>query len=155
MKRLLPLVLLAAALLAATAAAADRPTLADLEDEVICPTCETTLDQSNAPVANRMRDFIRRRIAAGDSKDEIKRKLEDEFGARVLAAPRAEGFGLLAWVLPLAGLGLGAVVVGALTWRWSRAREPAEDAGAPELNGRARLDPELERRVDEELARFD
>ena len=40
-------VLVAGLALAAPAAAADRPTLADLEDELVCPTCETSLEMPN------------------------------------------------------------------------------------------------------------
>ena len=61
------LVALVAAAAALPAAAAGRPTVSDLEDEVVCPTCGTTLDMSTAPIADRMRAFIRARIAAGDS----------------------------------------------------------------------------------------
>jgi cytochrome c-type biogenesis protein CcmH len=141
---------------AAPAVAADRPTLADLEDEVVCPTCNTTLDQSDSPIARRMEAFISRRIAAGDSKAEIKEQLVAEFGEGVLAAPPKRGFNLLAWVLPLAGLGLGAAVLAVAVWRWSGARRaPAETPGDPQANGRRPIDPELERRLDEELARFE
>jgi cytochrome c-type biogenesis protein CcmH len=137
--------------LAAPAAASERhPTLGDLEGEVMCPTCKTTLDQSTAPIADRIRRFISARIAAGDTKSEIKRKLVLQFGPSVLAEPSKHGFNLLAWVLPFAGLGLGALALGALAWRWSRGR----GGGAATAGGPA-LDPELERRVDEELARFD
>ena len=135
---------------AGTAVASERrPTLAELESEVICPTCKTTLDQSSSPIADRMRRFISERIAVGDTKTEIKQKLVDQFGESVLASPPKHGFGLLAWVLPLAGVGIGTLVVGALAWRWSRARGSG-DAPPP-----AALDSELERRVDDELARFD
>ncbi|HZT45772.1 MAG TPA: cytochrome c-type biogenesis protein CcmH [Gaiellaceae bacterium] len=138
--------------LAAPALASERhPTLGELEGEVMCPTCKTTLDQSTAPIADRIRQFITARIAAGDTKSEIKQKLVAQFGPAVLAEPSKHGFNLLAWVLPFVGIGLGAVVLGLLAWRWSRAREPAI-AGAAAA---ARLDPELDRRVDEELARFD
>jgi cytochrome c-type biogenesis protein CcmH len=140
---------------AATAAVAP-PTPSDVEDEVLCPTCETTLDQSNSPVARRMKAFIRARIAAGDSKDEIKAKLVEDFGEQILASPPREGFNLLAWWLPLAGLGAGALAVGALAWRWSRSREPEpESVGEPEPQASPELDPALERRLDEELARFE
>jgi cytochrome c-type biogenesis protein CcmH len=135
-----------------------RPTLADLEDEVMCPTCEgQTLDQSSAPAALRVEAFIRERIRAGDTKGEIKAKLVDEFGERILAAPPRRGFNLLAWVLPLVGLGVGAVALAIVAWRWSRGRdaEPAPVAAASSTNGRAPVDRELERRLDEELARFD
>jgi cytochrome c-type biogenesis protein CcmH len=126
-------------------AVAAPPTLSDIEDEVVCPTCQVTLDQSNAPIAERMRAFIRERIAAGDSKEEIKAELVSQFGPRVLAVPQKRGFDLLAWLLPIGGALLAAGAVGVLAWRWSRA--PRGDPGP--------LAPELERRLDEELARFD
>jgi cytochrome c-type biogenesis protein CcmH len=144
-------VALAALVLAAPAGASEeRPTAAELESELVCPVCESTLDTSNAPVALRMKAFIRERIAAGDTKSEIKAALVDQFGQAVLAVPPKRGFELVAWLLPLAGLALGAVVVGLLAWRWSHARggdEPPE-GGEP-------LDPELERRLDDELAHFE
>jgi cytochrome c-type biogenesis protein CcmH len=145
----LGLVLAAALALAASAGAADSPTASDLEAELVCPTCKTTLDQSDAPVARRMKAYIRERIAAGASADEIKADLVAQFGRGVLAEPPKEGFDLLAWLLPLAGVALGAVLVGALAWSWSRGREPPAEPVEPPL------DAELERRVDEELARFD
>jgi cytochrome c-type biogenesis protein CcmH len=126
----------------------DRPTLADLEGEVMCPVCKTTLDQSSSPAARQIKNFIARRIQAGDSKDEIKDKLVVVYGKQILAAPPKEGFDLLAWLLPIFGVIGGALVLGFLAWRWSRGREPR----APEA---AALSPALERRVDEELARFD
>ena len=139
-----------ALLLAAPAAASERhPTLGELEGEVMCPTCKTTLDQSTAPIADRIRQFISARIAAGDTKSEIKRKLVLQFGPAVLAEPSKHGFNLLAWVLPFVAAGIAAVAVGALAWRWSRSR------GSPAIAGGPPLDPELDRRVDEELARFD
>jgi cytochrome c-type biogenesis protein CcmH len=138
---------LAALALAAGAGAADPPKAADLEAELVCPVCETTLDQSNAPVAERMKLFIRERIAAGDTEQEIKDALVADFGPGVLAEPPGGGFGLLAWLIPLAALVVGAVVVGVLVRGWSRRRSPPDDA--------TELDAGLERRLDDELARFD
>ena len=135
-----------AAAVAAPALGAGSPNAADLEAELVCPVCETTLDQSNAPVAERMKLFIRRRIAAGDSEQQIKDALVREFGSGVLATPRKSGFGLLAWLLPLVALVGGAVAIGILVLTWSRRRPP--DSPEP-------LDPDLERKVDEELARFE
>jgi cytochrome c-type biogenesis protein CcmH len=145
---------LALALAGAAAASEAHPTLPELERELICPTCHEPLAASSSPIADRMRAFIRARIAAGDTKSEIKAKLVDQFGESVLAAPPKHGFNLLAWLLPLVGLVLGAVVLAVLARRWSRSRAAPVPVG-PSGNGRAALDPELERRVDEELARFD
>jgi hypothetical protein len=57
-------------------------------------------------------------------------------------------------VLPLAGIVLAAAIVGALAYRWSRGRKTPAPADLS-TNGRYHLDPELERRLDEELARYD
>jgi len=139
------------ALLAVPAARAseDHPTLTDLEGEVMCPVCNTTLDQSSSPAARQIEAFISARIAAGDTKSEIKDKLVAEYGAQILAAPPKKGFNLLAWLLPIVLLLGGGLVLGLLAWRWSHSREPGPPAAS------TRLSPALERRVDEELARYD
>jgi cytochrome c-type biogenesis protein CcmH len=144
---------IAAALLALAlipvARAADRPSLADLEGEVMCPVCGTTLDQSDAPAALQIKRFIKRRIAAGDTKSQIEDALVANYGEAILASPPKRGFGLLAWWVPLGGIILAAALLGWGIWRWSRARGPAlEPAGAP-------LDPTLDRRLDDELRRFE
>jgi cytochrome c-type biogenesis protein CcmH len=140
--------------LAGTAAASEQhPTLGELENELYCPTCHEPLALSSSPIADRMRAFIRERIRAGDTKSEIKAKLVDEFGPGVLAAPPKRGFNLLAWLLPLVGAAIAAAVVFVLARRWNRARRELEPT-APDAD-RGVLDPELERRVDEELARYE
>ena len=142
------LVLVAALLVAPVAWASDRhPTQAELEGEVMCPVCGTTLDQSESPAAQQIKRLIARRIAAGDTKSQIEDRLVAEYGEAILAAPRHRGLGLLAWWLPIAGILLAAAAVGVGAWRWSRVRE--REPSAP------RLDPALERRLDDELARWD
>ena len=135
----------ALALAFAGASSAAPPRAADLESELVCPVCKTTLDQSDSPVANRMKAYIRARIADGWSAQRIKNSLVAQFGPGVLAKPPNGGFGLLAWLLPLVVLGAGALVIGILVWSWSRRRAPPTES----------LDPVLEQRVDEELARFE
>ena len=149
MRRLAVLVL-ALALVPAAAASERHPTLGELEGEVICPTCHTTLDQSDAPIARQMKLYISRWIREGDTKSEIERKLVAQFGPQVLAEPSKHGFDLLAWLLPLAGLLGGAAILAAAAWRWTKPSDKVS-LGQPE----PRLDPELERSLDEELARFD
>ncbi len=147
MRRLFLLVLTALILVPVARASEQHPTLAELEGEVMCPVCETTLDQSSSPAAQQIKRVIASRIAAGDTKTQIKDRLVAEYGDAILAAPPRKGFGLVAWWLPVIGILAAAVVVGVGAWRWARAREPAP-VGPP-------LDPALERRLDDELRRFE
>jgi cytochrome c-type biogenesis protein CcmH len=148
--RIAAVVCLLALACASSAGAAARPTLAQLEHEVMCPTCHTLLELSHAPVADRMRAFIRRRIAAGDSDAEIKRRLVAQFGEGVLAVPPIRGFGLLAWLLPAVGfLGVGAII--AVTLRcWRRESEREGDHRVADA-----VDPALARALDRALAEYD
>jgi cytochrome c-type biogenesis protein CcmH len=147
--RLAAVCVLAFALAGVAAASEEHPTAAELESELICPVCDSTLDTSNAEIARRMKARIRERIEAGATKSEIKAEFVAEFGERVLATPPRSGFGLLAWVLPLVAGGIALLAVGAVAWRWSRGPGPAETPLDPPL------DPELERRVDDELDHYD
>ena len=149
MRTLLALVL-ALALAPAALAAEPKTTLPDVEDEVMCVECGTALNVSTSPVADREREFIRRRIAEGKGKAAIKAALVEEYGPKVLAVPEGGGFDVAAWLVPgllclLALLGVG---VAALRWRGRRDdEEPVADG--PDL------DPDDRRRLDADLASFD
>jgi cytochrome c-type biogenesis protein CcmH len=154
--RRLAIVLVAVLAFVPPALASERhPTLNELENEVMCPVCGTTLAQSDSPAAQQIKRFITASIAEGKTKSEIKAQLVDNYGESILAAPPAHGFNLLAWVLPLVGIAAAAALLGAAAWRWTRPRPAEARPLAASRNGRSPLDPDLERRVDEELARFD
>jgi cytochrome c-type biogenesis protein CcmH len=147
--RLLATLACALVLVPAAAASERHPTLGELEGEVVCPTCHTTLDQSSSPIAQRMKLFIATRIRAGDTKSEIERKLIAQFGPEVIAKPSKHGLDLVAWLLPLVLLGGGAAVAGTAAWRW---RKASTRSSAPPAEP---LDSEVERRIDEELESFE
>jgi cytochrome c-type biogenesis protein CcmH len=139
--------LLVLALTASATAAEPRASLPDIEDEVMCVQCGTPLSLSTAAVAERERAFIRREIARGKSKEEIKDALVERFGPSVLALPEDEGFGLAAYLVPVlaALLALVAVLVAARRWR----RPARANEARPEL------DPADARRLERELAAYD
>jgi cytochrome c-type biogenesis protein CcmH len=150
-KPALVIALLMALLAPAPALAAQaRTTLPDVEDEVMCVECGTALNVSTSPVAERERVFIRRRIAEGRTKDEIKAALVAEYGPRVLATPEGGGFDVASWLVPggLCLLALAGVGVVAVRWRGKPGGEEPEVTG-PEL------DPDDARRLDADLAAFD
>lgn len=134
---------------AAAACSHPRTSLTYLEGQIMCPTCHTTLDQSDAPAAQRIKIFIQRQIGECKNADEIRTELVASFGTGILAAPSHKGFDLLAWWLPLGGIAVGALALAFGVWRWSRSQE-----GAPPEPPDA-LDPETERRLDELLTRLD
>lgn len=141
-----------AALLLAAPAAASTPTpktnLPDVEDEVMCPTCGTLLQLAESPQAQDERDFIRRKIAQGETKDQIKDDLVREFGDAVLATPPASGFDLTAYLVPALALlvGLMGIIVGVRRWR-----RTDRDAGHDD----APLEADETERLDADLARYD
>ena len=141
-------VLGAALVLAGPAAACAHPrtSLTYLEGQVMCPTCHTTLDQSDSAAAQRIEHFIQLRIDQCATAGQIKSELVANFGAGILAAPPHKGFDLLAWWLPIGGIILGGIAVAFGVWRWSRARAPDDETP---------LDADTERQLDELLARMD
>lgn len=134
----------------AAACAHPRTSLTYLEGQVMCPTCHTTLDQSNSAAAQQIERFISQRIAQCATKQQIESELVANYGPAILAAPPHKGFDLLAWWLPIAGVLAGALVLAFGVWRWSRRGEPE-----PEEPADSGLDEETERRLDDLLARFD
>jgi cytochrome c-type biogenesis protein CcmH len=134
----------------AAACAHPRTSLTYLEGQVMCPTCHTTLDQSNSAAAQQIERFISQRIAQCATKQQIESELVANYGPAILAAPPHKGFDLIAWWLPIAGVLAGALVLALGVWRWSRRGEPE-----PEEPGDSGLDEETERRLDDLLARFD
>ena len=156
MKRLAAPFVVAALMLAPTASASERhPTLNELENEVMCPVCGTTLAQSDSPAAHQIETDIRARIAKGWTRSQIKNSLVADYGEEILASPPKHGFNLLAWLLPLVGIVTAGAALGVAAWRWTRGRAEPETLTMQSMNGHGPIDPELDRRVDEELARFE
>jgi cytochrome c-type biogenesis protein CcmH len=155
MRRALALLALIALLAPGTALAAPaRTTLPDVEDEVMCVECGTALNVSTSPVANQERELIRREIAAGRTKAQIKAALVEEYGRNVLAEPRDSGFGIAAWWVPVALVPLALVGIALAARRWRR-RARSEAAGPADSPATPALDPADARRLDAELAAYD
>lgn len=156
-RRLIGLCLLALSLLifvlASGPAQADAPpTLADLEDEVMCPVCGTLLGLSEAPQAERERVLIRRLIDEGLTKQEIKDRLVAEYGPQVLALPESSGFNLTAYLAPVAGLLIAAIVLALAVRRW---RRDAETDASSRLAGENDLSESESEQLDSDLSRYD
>ena len=147
--RAIGIVLAAMALAPFSAVAAEPQTsLSDIEDEVMCTICGTTLQLANAPQAQQERELINELIAEGKTKEEIKDALVVEYGPEVLAVPSSEGFDLAAWIVPIVGIlvALVAVALAARRWRSEKPRPiPSDGPGSLSAADEERLKADLRR----------
>jgi cytochrome c-type biogenesis protein CcmH len=111
-----------ALLLATGAALAQEPLIFDdaaqearynnLTLELRCTVCQNqSLADSDAPLAQDLRDEIHSMVVAGRSDDEIKTFLVERYGDFVLYRPPMQGNTLALWALPVALLLVGSLAV--------------------------------------------
>ncbi|WP_374299227.1 cytochrome c-type biogenesis protein [Paracoccus sp. (in: a-proteobacteria)] len=104
-----------------------------------CPVCQgENIDESNAPISRDLRLYVRERIVAGDSNDEVIDAVVDRFGEFVLFEPRARGGNLVLW---LAGPVMALLAL-LSAWRFLRSRAQARPETTETLSQaeRERLD---------------
>ena len=120
-------------------------------------TCHEPLDMSTSPLAEQMKELHPRKIvAAGWTTQQIENYFVAQLGPQVLADTDARTASTCSpGCSRSAAIGFGAVGGRHRRLRPGRAnRDDAERRGGAQPAGR-RLAPALERRVDQELARFD
>ncbi len=160
MSRRLLLLLLAVAALGVTApaamAVAPKASLGDLQDEVMCVSCNVVLNVAESPQADATRRQITALIDRGYTKQQIKDELVKEYGPRVLALPDTKGFNLAVYLVPiLVALGLVGLVAFLIPhWR-KRGRQRDDVEAAVGADGTGALSPADARRLADELDRYD
>lgn len=119
--------------------------------QMYCPVCENEpLDACRTAACQQWRAQIGQMLAEGQTEQQIKDYFVARYGPRVLAQPPAQGTALGLYVLPIAGLIVGAIIA---VWllRRLRARGAAAPvtAAPPQPSGDAYVD-----RVEEDLKNF-
>lgn len=121
-----------------------------------CPVCRNqSVLESSATLSQEMQAEIRRRLASGDSPEEVRAYFVDRYGEWILLRPKAEGINLLVYLLPAAALLLGGFLVWRLLLTWSGGSADDAPAGpdgsadaGPAGAFEGGLDPEEERRLE-------
>jgi cytochrome c-type biogenesis protein CcmH len=73
-----------------------------IDGMIMCPVCPAeTIDQAQVPLARQMKQIIRQKLSDGQTREEILDYFVDRYGEQILAAPKREGFHLIAWVAPI------------------------------------------------------
>jgi cytochrome c-type biogenesis protein CcmH/NrfF len=85
--------------------------------------------------------------AAGRTRDDVEQELYGRYGEVIRSRPKAEGIGWTAYWIPVTVFAGGGVLV---AWFLRRATRPRAPAHEPVVRA---LDPEVERKLDELLAR--
>jgi cytochrome c-type biogenesis protein CcmH/NrfF len=149
------LVAFALGLLALTSFAAAAPTpqtsVNAIEAEVMCPICGTLLELAESPQARREKAFVAKLVASGRSKAEIKDSLVTQYGPAVLALPKASGFDLSAYLVPVLAILVAVAALGFSVARWRRdGKGSHEDEGPPSAPS-----DEDTQRLEADLSRYD
>jgi cytochrome c-type biogenesis protein CcmH len=115
----------------------------------MCVSCGVPLAIAESPQADAERREIVRLIDQGKTKDQVKAALVAQYGDRVLASPKEQGFGLAAYLVPivLVLLALAAGVYFLPKWK-------ARDRGGVITAEGPRLSDADARRLEDDLANY-
>lgn len=108
---------------------------AHLYKGIMCPICNgQSISQSNATVAETMRQMVRERLVAGDTDQQIYDFMTDAFGRDILSSPPTRGIGLAVWLVPPIVLILGSFAVALFVRRLRASNHIALADGSPDTN---------------------
>lgn len=147
------LLVLALIAVGGASAATPRASFNDIEDELMCITCNVPLNIAESAQANDERDEVRKLIAQGLTKSQIKARLVDEYGDQILADPPRDGFNITTWLVPIGAVGGVGVLLLLTLPRWRR--RSTEAASGPDADAAPDLSADDLRRLDEDLAATD
>jgi cytochrome c-type biogenesis protein CcmH len=119
-----------------------------LEGMLIAPCCfANTVAEHRSPISDEIRDQIRVAVASGKTETEILDAFVAKYGERILAAPKPQGFNLLAYVLPAVAIAVGLLIIAFVMCR--------HRAQAPNAEPPSEIPDQIKARFEAELAHFD
>ena len=93
-----------------------------LASELRCPVCQgNSIQDSPSELAQQMRDLIRDQLRAGKTPDEVRAYFVDKYGEWILLTPKASGFNLVVYIVPLLVILAGGAIVWRNLRRWTAA----------------------------------
>jgi len=121
-----------------------------------CPLCNgVRLDNCELQACIQMKEVIAQKLAAGESKEQIRAYFVQQYGDVVLGAPSNEGFNRVVWLMPVL---VGLVAAGWLIFlvrSWTKRRLPTAAAPAMPAAPVATAKDAYLKRVDEELKQYE
>ena len=147
------LALVLAALLAPAAASLAAPSadFNDVENQLMCDTCNVGLAIAQSDRADQERAEIHRLIRQGKTKQQILDIFKAEYGPNVLAQPSGGGSAVALWAVPAGIIALALVTIALLLPRWRRRRRD----GGDEPPAPPALSADDARRLERDIALYD
>src|SRR5260221_5810047 len=98
----------------------------DVASQLKCLVCQgESVADSPALLAQQMRAIIRQQLQSGKSEQDVIQYFQSRYGDRILYAPPQRGFNLLAWLVPIAMLLGGALLLFFVVRDWHKSSRPA------------------------------
>ena len=134
-----------------------KTTFSEVAGALMSPVCPgKLLHDCPSSEGAQLRELVRRKIFAGESKEQIVRYFIEVYGRDVLPKPPAEGFYLTAWLLPFGGVLAGFGVVFVLVRAWTKRPDDAgQSEETEEIPQDAASDDPLDNRLKRELGDFE
>jgi cytochrome c-type biogenesis protein CcmH len=96
----------------------DQDAFRDVAGDLRCPTCTgLSILDSDAAFSVQIKNEVRVQLSQGKNKDDILRFFTERYGPWILRAPPTAGVHLWAWILPVAALIVGGLVIFMFVWR--------------------------------------
>ena len=92
---------------------------AEVAAQLRCPVCQgLSIQESPSELSQQMRAVVKDQLRAGKTPDEVKAYFVSKYGEWILLEPKAKGFNLLVYALPvlLVAGGLGVIVIAVRKW---------------------------------------
>ena len=132
----------------------------DVASQLKCPICQgESVADSPSLLAQQMRGVIRQQLQSGKSEQEVIQYFQDRYGSQIVWSPPWQGFALLAWLVPIALLLGGAILLFFVLRDWrtiGHSKMTHDDADNPELSTLDDIELECYRaELEQELAADD
>jgi cytochrome c-type biogenesis protein CcmH len=103
----------------------------DVASQLRCPVCQgESVADSQATIAQQMRQVIHEQLQSGKSEQDVVQYFIRSYGDQIVWLPPWQGFSLLAWLVPMAFLLGGAVLVFIVLREWRVGRVGITASGA-------------------------
>jgi cytochrome c-type biogenesis protein CcmH len=98
--------------------------------ELRCPVCQgNSIQDSPSELAQEMKGVVRDQLASGKTPAEVKAYFVAKYGEWILLEPKASGFNLVVYVLPLVMVLAGGFVIWRAVRKWTAPAESSAPQG--------------------------